>query len=153
MNWNEVFIWGIFGGIPIVIAATLLYSLVRPDPKPPIGKFESYAARIENMEERHWGKLRLKDGVLTFIPYGAADGVSVPLSEITSAEIPWGSFDVTVCFGTQQWRFVTASRALSRTTHVGGVDGGRARKEWRRQLMAAGIRIEPEATEREQWKR
>ncbi|MGE3073245.1 MAG: hypothetical protein AB7N24_04065 [Dehalococcoidia bacterium] len=152
MNFSEVLFWLVFGSVPVGLVAALLYSLVRPDRKPPIGAYESYAARVENMEEHVWGRLSLKDQALTFTPHGRPS-VSVPLSEVTVAEFEWFSLRFTVRFGTQVWHFVAANRKSIGSAHVGGADGRRARKEWQRQFRAAGIRIEPEASEREQWKR
>lgn len=124
----------------VVIA---LVSLFRPDAKPPIGTFESYVARIENAGERRWGKLLLAGGMLTFTPHDSTARLTVPLSEVTSAEFPWGSLNFTIHFRPQEWQFACITRrvALSRTRDVLGADQRRARKEWLRQLKGCGVPI------------
>jgi hypothetical protein len=119
-----------------------IYSLFRRDQTPPMGHFESYAARIGNMGEEHWGKLRLDGGLLSFKPHDSQDAVTIPLADLTRAEFPWGSRMFTLHFDWLTWRFATSRRGLPPSRDVGGVNWHRVREEWKRQFKAAGIPME-----------
>lgn len=149
MSVGNVIVFGFLSAFLAVWPIVIVYSRFRPDSKPPIGTFESFAGRIEEGGEEHGGRLKILDGSLTFIPHEGNYSLSVAVVDLSSAEFPWGSREFAVVSETARWAFTCfkyplVAHALDEVRHA-----ERLRKEWKRQLRAAGIRIDPEASWRQ----
>jgi hypothetical protein len=131
----------ILGIWPVVI----IYSRFRPDPKPQIGAFESFAGLVRGKDEQLWGKLVLRDGTLTFTPHDGSEPTAVAVSELKCVEMLFtlrsriATRTATENHEFEFFKFPLVAHGGDEANH-----SRRVRNEWKRQFRALGVRIEPD---------
>ncbi len=144
---NLVFI--VLGSVLLIFPIGIIWGRLRPDPKPPLGDYESFAGLVVTKGHESWGRLSLRDGILCFVPH-EGESCEWPAAEIDHAVIEWPRAKFSISVDEQRFEFNCFKYPL--TAHPGD-EGRHARtvqKEWGRQLTAAGVRvleIEPERAE------
>jgi hypothetical protein len=125
--------------------AVIIYSRLRPDPKPPIGAFESHAGLVRGKDAQLWGKLALRDGTLTFVPHGGGESTTVLVRGLRCVEmLSTRTHRIAVQRPGERLEFEFFNYPL--TTQLGNefAHAKRVRSEWKRQFRALGVRIEPD---------
>jgi hypothetical protein len=131
----------ILGIWPVVI----IYSRFRPDPKPRVGAYESFAGLVRDKNDELWGKLILRDGAMTFTPHDGSAATSIQVHDITNVElISWPSHRIALHLKDDDFEFEFYKYPL--TSHAGdeAYHSRRVCNEWKRQVRALGVRIEPD---------
>lgn len=128
------------GSLLLIFPIGIIWGRLRPDTKPPLGDYESFAGLVVAKGNESWGTLSLKEATLRFAPH-EGEAVEWPVSAMSHAVFGWMDTKFLVSVRGSKVEFNCFKHPLTAHPRDELSHAGRVRKEWRRQFAAAGVQV------------
>lgn len=136
------------GGLLLIFPIGIIWGRLRPDPKPRLGEYKSFAGLVVAKGHESWGRLSLSGGILRFAPH-EGEALEWPVAAMNHAVFGWMDTKFLVSVSGSNAEVNCFKHPLTAHPRDELSHAGRVRKEWRPQLAAAGVRVLEVAPERD----